>query len=417
VTLKILDLFSGLGGFSLGLERTGHFKTIAFCDNNKYCNLVLQKHWKGVKIYNDVKEITKERLETDGVEAPDIITGGFPCQPFSVAGKQKGTVTTDISGLRCFESSKSLPRGGLLEKMSKALLTSKTAWSSRLCALTWKERDTKSGRSIFQLQVSVLPTEEKESGLWLTPNATIRPTRSEEAMKKREEYRKSIGRTTVPPGSLAEQVQYGKATTDMKMFPTPTTQEIEHPNMKLTKTGRRLTKDGKNSHSLNLADTVKMWRTPDAHCNRGPSSEKRMKMKLEKGMPISINDQVAHPNLMWPTPSQGMWKQDVNDNGEYAKRVKDKGHQVMLPAAVKLREPKRNWPTPTARDWKDSGKAVVNSHRSSLPQTIARDNKEAWVKGGGALNPTWVEWLMGYPAGYTDLKDWAILSSRKSSKK
>ena len=91
MTLKILDLFSGLGGFSLGLERTGHFKTIAFCDNNKYCNLVLQKHWKGVKIYNDVKEISKERFETDGVEAPDIITGGFPCQPFSVAGKQKGT--------------------------------------------------------------------------------------------------------------------------------------------------------------------------------------------------------------------------------------------------------------------------------------------------------------------------------------
>ena len=89
--LKILDLFSGLGGFSLGLERTGNFETIAFCDNDKYSNLVLQKHWKGVKIYNDVKEITKEKLESDGIELPDIITGGFPCQPFSVAGKQKGT--------------------------------------------------------------------------------------------------------------------------------------------------------------------------------------------------------------------------------------------------------------------------------------------------------------------------------------
>ena len=91
MTLKILDLFSGLGGFSLGLERTGHFKTIAFCDNNKYCNLVLQKHWKGVKIYNDVREISKEKFKEDGIEFPDIITGGFPCQPFSVAGKQKGT--------------------------------------------------------------------------------------------------------------------------------------------------------------------------------------------------------------------------------------------------------------------------------------------------------------------------------------
>jgi len=89
--LKVLDLFSGLGGFSLGLERTGHFKTVAFCDNNKYSKLVIDKHWKGIKIYDDIKEITKEKFTTDGIEAPDIITGGVPCQPFSVAGKQKGT--------------------------------------------------------------------------------------------------------------------------------------------------------------------------------------------------------------------------------------------------------------------------------------------------------------------------------------
>ena len=88
--MKLLDLFSGIGGFSYGLERIG-FKTIAFCEMDKYCKLVLQKHWKGVKIYNDVREITKARFETDGIELPEIITGGFPCQPFSVAGKQKGT--------------------------------------------------------------------------------------------------------------------------------------------------------------------------------------------------------------------------------------------------------------------------------------------------------------------------------------
>ena len=88
--MKVLDLFSGIGGFSHGLDKVG-FKTVAFCEMDKYCKLVLQKHWKGVKIYNDVKEITKERFETDGIEPPEIITGGFPCQPFSVAGKQKGT--------------------------------------------------------------------------------------------------------------------------------------------------------------------------------------------------------------------------------------------------------------------------------------------------------------------------------------
>ena len=91
MTHKILDLFSGLGGFSLGLERTGHFKTIAFCDNDKFSKLILDKHWKGIKIYDDVREITKEKFKEDGIPFPDIITGGFPCQPFSVAGKQKGT--------------------------------------------------------------------------------------------------------------------------------------------------------------------------------------------------------------------------------------------------------------------------------------------------------------------------------------
>jgi len=88
--MKLLDLFSGIGGFSYGLERIG-FKTVAFCEMDKYCKLILQKHWKGVNIYNDVKEITKERLEADGVELPEIITGGFPCQPFSIAGARKGT--------------------------------------------------------------------------------------------------------------------------------------------------------------------------------------------------------------------------------------------------------------------------------------------------------------------------------------
>ena len=89
--LKVLDLFSGIGGFSLGLERTGHYETVAFCEIDEYCKLILKKHWKGIKIYDDVKEITKERLEADGIQIPDVITGGFPCQSFSVAGKQKGT--------------------------------------------------------------------------------------------------------------------------------------------------------------------------------------------------------------------------------------------------------------------------------------------------------------------------------------
>ena len=88
--LKHLDLFSGIGGFSLGLEATGGFETVAFCDIEEFPRKVLQKHWPGVKQYEDIKERNYEKLKTDGLLPIDIITGGYPCQPFSVAGRKKG---------------------------------------------------------------------------------------------------------------------------------------------------------------------------------------------------------------------------------------------------------------------------------------------------------------------------------------
>ena len=88
--LSHLDLFSGIGGFSLGLESAGLVKTVAFCDYEKFCQKVLKKHWPHVPIYGDVKELTHERLKADGINSIDIITGGYPCQPFSVAGRKKG---------------------------------------------------------------------------------------------------------------------------------------------------------------------------------------------------------------------------------------------------------------------------------------------------------------------------------------
>ena len=83
--LKTLDLFSGIGGFSLGLESTGFFETIGFVEKDKFCQKVLKKHWSNINIEEDIRNVKAEKYQAV------VITGGFPCQPFSVAGKRKST--------------------------------------------------------------------------------------------------------------------------------------------------------------------------------------------------------------------------------------------------------------------------------------------------------------------------------------
>tara|TARA_R110002051_G_scaffold323754_1_gene418398 strand:- start:659 stop:1759 length:1101 start_codon:yes stop_codon:yes gene_type:complete len=81
--MKVIDLFSGIGGFSLGLESTGGFETVQFVEYDKWCQKVLAKNFPNVPITGDIKDYEGQRA--------DVVTGGFPCQPFSVAGKRKGT--------------------------------------------------------------------------------------------------------------------------------------------------------------------------------------------------------------------------------------------------------------------------------------------------------------------------------------
>jgi DNA (cytosine-5)-methyltransferase 1 len=96
--LRVLDLFSGIGGFSLGLERTGGFETVAFCEIEAFPRKVLAKHWPGVPCYHDVRELTAERLAADGNGAIDVICGGFPCQDISAQGLRAG-LAGERSGL------------------------------------------------------------------------------------------------------------------------------------------------------------------------------------------------------------------------------------------------------------------------------------------------------------------------------
>jgi DNA (cytosine-5)-methyltransferase 1 len=83
--VRVLDLFSGIGGFSIGLESAG-METVAFCEQNPFCQKILAQHWPTLPIHSDITELNG--YEYRGTV--ELVCGGFPCQPFSVAGKQLG---------------------------------------------------------------------------------------------------------------------------------------------------------------------------------------------------------------------------------------------------------------------------------------------------------------------------------------
>lgn len=89
--LTVGSLFAGIGGFDLGLERTGGFEVVWQCEIDPYCQRVLAKHWPRVKRYGDIRELAD-------VERVDVLCGGFPCQDISNAGKRAG-IDGERSGL------------------------------------------------------------------------------------------------------------------------------------------------------------------------------------------------------------------------------------------------------------------------------------------------------------------------------
>ena len=272
---------------------------------------------------------------------------------------KKGQTTTDISGQKCLDSLKKLNQSSLLGRMCKALLTSKTAWYSDRCKTNWKVKVSKSNVSLFQLQASVHGTKETESGLLATPNTMdYLPPRSVQGTKKlMEGHRK--GRTK--PSNLREQMD----PQTMAMYPTPAQFEDRTP----PSTTHKMDKKNFQKKMSNLASKVRyqaMYPTPSASCQM---------------------DVVAPPETVTKN-SSGWSVTRVGTGTKFGAKLNDVVNKM--------------YRTPNASDHKDLAYNPVTCKRKlkqiRLPHEVLKNNKP-----GGKLNPTFVEFLMGFPMDWTKI--------------
>ena len=142
-----------------------------------------------------------------GVDELTYSPAASPASHSATQASEKARMTTAFSGRRCYGQFEKFSRSGSSLKTCLAYLLSSEEWFSSASSLTWKWKVTKSRRLLFQLALSRRRTSETGFGLLHTPTAVNVNGRSDEAWEKRACYRASIGRKTVPPGGLAEQIQ------------------------------------------------------------------------------------------------------------------------------------------------------------------------------------------------------------------
>jgi hypothetical protein len=286
------------------------------------------------------------------------LLGVSPASRSALQENKKEEMTTVISGQKCLDSLKKSNPSSLLERMCKDLLTSKTAWYSDRCKMTWKVKVSKSNVSLYQLQASVLGTKDIGSGLWATPNTMdYLPPRSAAGTKKlMEGHRK--GRTK--PSNLREQVD----PETMRMYPTPRSSGQENAETLIKRKGE------KAAAQHNLTANVQMYPTPSASC----------------GMDVVAPPETVEKN------SSGWSVRRVGTGTKFGAKLNDVVNKL-----------DKMYPTPMARDHKDISFNNTWKLGSKAQPTMAREVLKNNTPGG-KLNPTFVEFLMGFPESWTKIE-------------
>jgi DNA-cytosine methyltransferase len=349
--MKVLDLFSGIGGFSLGLESTGYFKTIAFVEKDKFCRQVLQKNFNNIPIEEDIRNVRGSNY------AADVVTGGFPCQPFSVAGKRKGTADDRYlwdETIRVVTECK--PKWFIGENV-EGLININNGMVLRQVQTDLEDQG-------FQVQCLVIPA--SGIGAWHQRKRIWIIGHNLSNSKSISSYDGEYGND-----SKEKQVQFKiRGEDSFANVPNSGSQRPFIRNNREMETKTRDKKEtGINLH-FKLCHHVQMYPTPTAGCVEGGEQSSRVEM---------------------------------TENGGFILRKKNKPEMTFgakLSDAMIFLE-KQLYNTPTANDAKNLTFPKSQTDRTSIVGNLIQQKQQ--IKPGGKLNPNFVEFLMGYPMNWTKI--------------
>ena len=365
----------------------------------------------------------KELFPTGNVLPSTSSVGASPASPLVLPGSKEAKKILVTSGRQCL---KLLNEKNPNIRLSKMLVGS-SMWHSMMCVLTWKVKVTPRNRLLFQLQASVPRIKDKDAGSSVKTRKTIPTPTASDYIERESTSKETMNPMTGKSVSLDRFVKFWPTEEVQKsgkpnLWSTPTTSDRYSAHMKPNEKGI--------PHDIakgNLRGEVKFWPTPNARDWK--DSMGTVPPSVGKTRGHSLGQKVASEQLkqlkMWPTPrvsdtEGGLVKKVEVKDGKFSRKNKQGVRWgVKLKDAVNHMEQEKLWPTPTAHNAKEGAypaefkrntpSLVIEAQRRNdsgdqsaedLPNTTSGEAGTEKVKAN--LNPDWVEWLMGYPEGYSD---------------
>jgi len=369
-----------------------------------------------------------------------LFPGDSPVNPSQSQENEEEQTMTAISGMKLLESCPFTNPDGLLAKMWKELLTSKTAWSSDRCKMTWKKKVSKSNVVLFQLAASVRGIKGKESGLLdaTQPIRKMTPTpTAQDYIERKCTSTEKENPLTGKSVTLNRFVKHWPNWPQPEMYATPNTMDHLPPRskegtLKLQQGHRKGRTRPSNLREQVDPQTMAMYPTPNAWDSaRGPVSEDYIKKNPTTQITLVTRVKQEQRMGMYPTPvAKDNCTESLETWEKRAEKHKEQGKTIPQALRIKVQEEAKMYPTPTTQDSRIGPNNVKGSqHRKergnpALADTVLfptptnsehkyrlRGNIQASKcleaqsrRAGGRLNPSFVEFLMGYPSNWTKVE-------------